>query len=85
LSDLLKQRLLIFISPSWAAKSAYSSILFRGANNSRPFKGKCLTKKPIKMKAKIQEEKDAAIQACGYDVKHVAYGKMYDVWNIKLL
>jgi hypothetical protein len=37
------------------------------------------------MKAKIQEEKDAAIQACGYDVKHVAYGKMYDVWNIKLL
>jgi hypothetical protein len=53
---------LIFISLSWAAKSAYSSILFRGANNSRPFKGKCLTKKPIKMKANIQEEKDAAIQ-----------------------
>ena len=24
-------------------------------------------------------------KACGYDVKHVAYGKMYDVWNIKLL
>lgn len=21
----------------------------------------------------------------GYDVKHVAWGKMYDVWNIKLL